>query len=164
MNLRREPLHGVRPAGQPCSHNDHRTAGRELCRRGELRPDENVLAMRPPAVVPGASEARLSGADRRRGSPGQTPGHDLMRPTREFFRHGSRCRDGTLTRRGFEHLMSPIRDEIDGLLLRGAFSTNPRLTGKCRSCTTIATGSGRSWKSKAWNRRTMRPSGRCVTP
>ena len=58
-------------------------------------------------------------------------GHDLMRPTKELFRHWSRCRDGTLTRRGFERLMKPIRQEIDGLLLRGAFSGNPRLTGMC---------------------------------
>jgi transposase len=58
-------------------------------------------------------------------------GHDLMRPTKELFRHWSRCRDGTLTRRGFQRLMQPIRREIDGLLLRGAFSGNPRLTGRC---------------------------------
>ena len=58
-------------------------------------------------------------------------GHDLMRPTKELFRHWSRCRDGTLTRRGFERLMKPIRHEIDSLLLRGAFSGNPRLTGMC---------------------------------
>lgn len=58
-------------------------------------------------------------------------GRDLMRPTRELFRHGSRCRDGTLTRRGFQRLMPPIRQAIDRLLLRGAFSGHPRLTGIC---------------------------------
>jgi len=58
-------------------------------------------------------------------------GHDLMRPTKELFRHWSRCRDGTITRRGFERLMQPIRSEIDSLLVRGAFSANPRLTGMC---------------------------------
>ena len=58
-------------------------------------------------------------------------GRDLMKPTKELFRHGSRCRDGTLTRRGFERLLKPIRQEIDSLLLRGAFSGNPRLTGMC---------------------------------
>ncbi|HZL95755.1 MAG TPA: IS66 family transposase [Vicinamibacterales bacterium] len=58
-------------------------------------------------------------------------GHDLMRPTKELFRHWSRCRDGTITRRGFERLMQPIRREIDGLLLRGAFSGNERLVGMC---------------------------------
>lgn len=61
----------------------------------------------------------------------QRLGRDLMRPTQKLFRHWSRCRDGTLTRRGFERLMKPIRQEIDGLLLRGAFSGNPRLTGMC---------------------------------
>lgn len=59
-------------------------------------------------------------------------GHDLMRPTKELFRHWSRCRDGTITRRGFERLMPPIRHRIDSLLLRGVFSENPRLIGMCR--------------------------------
>jgi transposase len=58
-------------------------------------------------------------------------GRDLMRPTKELFRHWSRCRDGTITRRGFLRLMQPIREEIDSLLLRGAFSGNSRLVGMC---------------------------------
>lgn len=58
-------------------------------------------------------------------------GRDLMRPTRELFRHWSRCRDGTITRHGFERLMQPIREEIDALLLRGAFSGNSKLIGMC---------------------------------
>jgi transposase len=58
-------------------------------------------------------------------------GHDLMRPTQELFRHWSRCRDGTITRAGFQRLMQPIRREIDSLLLRGVFSANPRLIGMC---------------------------------
>ena len=58
-------------------------------------------------------------------------GRDLMRPTKELFRHWSRCRDGTITRRGFERLMQPIRNEIDSLLLRGVFSGNAKLAGMC---------------------------------
>jgi transposase len=58
-------------------------------------------------------------------------GRDLMRPTKELFRHWSRCRDGTITRRGFERLMQPIREEIDALLLRGVFSGNAKLIGMC---------------------------------
>jgi transposase len=58
-------------------------------------------------------------------------GRDLMRPTKELFRHWSRCRDGTITRRGMLRLMQPIRHEIDSLLLRGAFSGNPKLVGMC---------------------------------
>lgn len=49
-------------------------------------------------------------------------GHDLMRPMRTLFRLWARCRDGTLTRVGFQRLMKPVRQEIDGLLLRGAFA------------------------------------------
>jgi transposase len=59
-------------------------------------------------------------------------GRDLMRPTKALFRHWARARDGTITRRGFERLMRPIRTEIDALLLRGVFSGNPKLIGMCR--------------------------------
>jgi transposase len=59
-------------------------------------------------------------------------GHDLMRPTRKLFAGWARYRDGTLTRGGMTHLMMPIREEIEGLLLRGVFSGNERLIGMCR--------------------------------
>jgi transposase len=59
-------------------------------------------------------------------------GRDLMRPTRELFRHWARCRDGTITRVGMLRLLRPIRQEIDSLLLRGAFSGNSKLVGMCR--------------------------------
>jgi transposase len=58
-------------------------------------------------------------------------GHDLMRPTRKLFAGWARYRDGTLSRAGLKHLMMPIREEIEGLLLRGAVSGNRRLTGMC---------------------------------
>lgn len=58
-------------------------------------------------------------------------GRDLMRPTRELFRHWTRYRDGTITRAGMFRLMRPIREEIDSLLLRGAFSGNLKLMGMC---------------------------------
>lgn len=58
-------------------------------------------------------------------------GRDLMRPTRELFRHWARYRDGTITRAGMLRLMRPIREEVDRLLLRGAFSGNSKLTGMC---------------------------------
>jgi hypothetical protein len=59
-------------------------------------------------------------------------GRDLLRPTREMFRLWARYRDGTLTRHGWKRLMGPIRDQIDALLLRGAYSGHPRLVGMCR--------------------------------
>ncbi len=62
----------------------------------------------------------------------QRLGRDLLRPTKNLFRHWARCRDGTLTRTGMLRLLRPIRQEIDGLLLRGLFSGNPRLVGMCR--------------------------------
>jgi transposase len=58
-------------------------------------------------------------------------GHDLMRPTRKLFAAWARYRDGTLTRTGMKRLMTPIRAEIEALLLRGAFSGNQRLVGMC---------------------------------
>lgn len=62
---------------------------------------------------------------------GRSRGRDLMRPTKELFRHWGRCRDGTITRTGMLRLMRPIREEIDGLLLRGMFSGNAKLIGMC---------------------------------
>jgi transposase len=58
-------------------------------------------------------------------------GRDLMPLTRELFRLWARSRDGTLTRNGLKRLMHPIRQELESLLLRGAFSGNPRLRGMC---------------------------------
>ena len=58
-------------------------------------------------------------------------GHDLMRPTRKLFAAWARYRDGTITRTGMKRLMQPIRAEIEGFLLRGAFSGNQRLMGMC---------------------------------
>jgi transposase len=62
----------------------------------------------------------------------QRLGHDLMRCTRELFRHWSRCRDGTITRVGMQRLMRPIRDDVERFLLRGLFSGNPQITGMCQ--------------------------------
>jgi transposase len=62
-------------------------------------------------------------------------GHELMRETRELFRHWARYRDGTLTRVGWLRLMRPIREQVDALLLRGAYSGNRRLTGMCDELT-----------------------------
>lgn len=59
-------------------------------------------------------------------------GRDLMRPTKELFRQWSRCRDGTITRRGLKRNLAPLREDVEALLLRGAFSGNPRLIGTCR--------------------------------
>lgn len=59
-------------------------------------------------------------------------GNDLMRCTRELFRHWSRCRDGTITRVGMQRLMHPIRQQVEGFLLRGMFSGNPEIVGMCR--------------------------------
>ena len=58
-------------------------------------------------------------------------GHDLMRPTRKLFAAWVRYRDGTITRVGMKRLVNPILAEIEGLLLRLAFSGNERLLGMC---------------------------------
>lgn len=62
----------------------------------------------------------------------QRLGQDLMRCTRELFRHWSRCRDGTITRVGMQRLMRPIRDDVEGFLLRGLCSGNPQITRMCQ--------------------------------
>ncbi|MCA9114585.1 MAG: hypothetical protein KDA79_05825 [Planctomycetaceae bacterium] len=38
---------------------------------------------------------------------------------RELFRQWSRCRDGTITRRGLKRLLAPVRRQVESLLLRG---------------------------------------------
>jgi transposase len=58
-------------------------------------------------------------------------GHDLLRPTGELFQLWARYRDGTLSRRAWTRQMQPLRQQIDALLLRGAFSASPRLQGMC---------------------------------
>lgn len=58
-------------------------------------------------------------------------GHDLMRPTKQLFSAWARYRDGTISRPTFQRLMKPIRQEIEALLLRGAFSGNRKLKGMC---------------------------------
>ena len=42
-----------------------------------------------------------------------------------------RVRDGTLTHRGFQRRMRPIRQKVEALLLRGAFSGNDLFVGMC---------------------------------
>jgi transposase len=58
-------------------------------------------------------------------------GQELLRPTGELFSAWARYRDGTLSRRGLQRVMQPVRQQIEALLLRGAFSGNARLMGMC---------------------------------
>jgi len=62
----------------------------------------------------------------------QRLGRDLLRPTRELFRQWARCRDGTISRSDLKTILTPVREAVNGLLLRGLFSGNPRLGGMCR--------------------------------
>ena len=59
-------------------------------------------------------------------------GHDLMRPTKVLFRQWHRFRAGEITRAGLKHLLTPHREQIDALWLRGKCSGHPRLTGMCQ--------------------------------
>jgi transposase len=59
-------------------------------------------------------------------------GRDPLRPVQSLFHLWSRCRDGTLTRRGWKRLMRPVCNAIDSLLLRGVCRGNRTLVGPCR--------------------------------
>jgi len=59
-------------------------------------------------------------------------GHDLLWPTRELFRQWTRCRDGTIGRIGLKRNLEPIRQEVEGLLLRDCYSGHPQLVGMCQ--------------------------------
>lgn len=61
----------------------------------------------------------------------QRLGRDLLRPTKTLFRHWSRCRDETVTRGDLKRELTPLCHEVESLLLRGACSGHPRLTGMC---------------------------------
>lgn len=62
----------------------------------------------------------------------QRLGRDLMQPTQELFRHWANCRDGTLDRPALTRNLTPVRETVNSLLLRGVCSENPRLVGMCR--------------------------------
>lgn len=55
-----------------------------------------------------------------------------MRPTKELFHQWHRFRAGELTHPGLKRVLTPLREQIDALWLRGASSGHPRLTGMCQ--------------------------------
>jgi transposase len=61
----------------------------------------------------------------------QRLGHDLMRQVKLMFQHWRRYKAGKTSWETFRRHMSPVRKEINALLLRGAFSGNKRLIGMC---------------------------------
>jgi transposase len=58
-------------------------------------------------------------------------GHDLMRQVRLMFDTWWRYKDGKTTWEAFQAEMTPIRQKVNNLLLRGACSGNARLVGMC---------------------------------
>lgn len=58
-------------------------------------------------------------------------GHDLMRQVTAMFQHWHDFHGGRISRQAFRERMAPVRDTVDGLLLRGACSGNARLVGMC---------------------------------
>ncbi len=61
----------------------------------------------------------------------QRLGHDLMRQVKRVFQHWRRYKQGEISWKTFRRYMSPVRQEINALLLRGKFSGNKRLIGMC---------------------------------
>ncbi len=61
----------------------------------------------------------------------QRLGHDLIRQVKLMFQHWRRYKQGEISWETFRRYMSPVRQEIDALLLRGKFSGNRRLIGMC---------------------------------
>ena len=59
-------------------------------------------------------------------------GFDLRRPVEIMFILWHRYQSGSISWETFQSDMQPIRHEVNGLLLRGVFSGNKRLTGMCR--------------------------------
>jgi transposase len=61
----------------------------------------------------------------------QRLGHDLMRQVKLMFQHWRRYKAGEISWETFRTYMTPVRKEINHLLLRGKFSGNKRLVGMC---------------------------------
>ena len=61
----------------------------------------------------------------------QRLGHDLMRQVKLMFQHWKRYKADEISWETFRRYMSPVRKEINALLLRGEFSGNKRLIGMC---------------------------------
>lgn len=61
----------------------------------------------------------------------QRLGHDLMRQLKLTFQHWKRYKAGEISWTTFRTYMRPVRQELNGLLLRGRFSGNKRLIGMC---------------------------------
>jgi transposase len=59
-------------------------------------------------------------------------GYDLLRPTRELFKHWANYRDGTIGRAALQRRMALVRRTVERLLLRGIASGNRSLVGMCR--------------------------------
>jgi transposase len=59
-------------------------------------------------------------------------GYDLLRPTRELFKHWANYRDGTVSRAALQRRLAPVRRTVERLLLRGIASGNRSLVGMCR--------------------------------
>lgn len=59
-------------------------------------------------------------------------GHDLMRQVKLMFQHWRTYKSGDIDWPTFRALMTPIRETINDLLLRGACSGNGRLVGMCQ--------------------------------
>ena len=67
-------------------------------------------------------------------------GDDLIRQVKRMFQHWRRYQSGKIQWQTFRTYMRPIREEVNALLLRGAFSGNPRLVGMCEEL----------WKHREW--------------
>jgi len=58
-------------------------------------------------------------------------GYELRRQARRLFEHWGNYRDGTISRFAFVRRMTPVRREVERLLLRGVNSGNKSLVGMC---------------------------------
>lgn len=58
-------------------------------------------------------------------------GYDLMRQVQLMFDTWWQYKEDKISWQQFRRRMKPIRRKVDGLLLRGVYSGNPRLTGMC---------------------------------
>jgi len=63
----------------------------------------------------------------------------LLVYTKRMFHYWHQVRDGTITRQRFKHLMKPIREKIESLLLAGTEADNDKTKGTCREMLKVKT-------------------------
>jgi len=103
-------------------------------------------------------QAMIDGGDKR----AKHLGFRLRRATCELFEHWADYRAGKISRAALLRRMGPVRPRWSVCCCEARNAATPTRAARVGSCTSIASGCGRTCVTKGSNRRTMRASVRCA--